>query len=779
MIRLFLAAQLAAALPNPDSTYSSAALRAFIADAARSNRFPPTVLQRYDARVESELSLLLRDTLGRERVAQVEQIAMSAAWERSGRYDLRVIGYRSQSVGVPYSALSFARSWTLPYLYGDRLTLGVEMGQMSSAGPERTRPDSAVPASQPDADSSREGRRSPRSRASPLRVVHPLATDRDQFYRFNGGDTVAQLRTHGRLIPIVRVLVTPHFDSAARAARIGAFEGEIDFDATRRQIVRMRGQFVTSRNAPRGRASALARLPGIVAVAYVEFVNAEVDGLFWLPAFQRSEFQAGFAPLGSVRSVFRLVSRFAGIRAEAADVPTVAVHIPDSIGRSGAAPAVEADSTPRFRRRLSYAPSDSVSRYAGWQEPLGTATGRVSGSDFDDLAPDVWRADGPPRVDLMPAKFDDVFRFNRVEGLYTGTAVTVRFRNAMPGVSARAHGGWAWRESTVRGGVSLALRRGPWTTSLRAERSLASTNDFTLPLEGSGVSLVSLFGGVDDQDYVDRRLASIGVARTIGSVKTALAAMELGVAEDRGEVARLRHGIIGAGAPFRSNRGASEGRYARGAAVLELHPDVTGVFLEPGMGAVLSYEIARGELAWQRAEVTLAARRSWSDVTLSGRAQGGALIGRHLPPQTLFELGGEGALPGYGYKEFAGDRAATGGMLVSYAFPVMRRPWRLVRSLMMPGLSPGLAAGIQAGWAEASSADARLAIDRLDPLMATPCDPSTRSDCPSPISRSTDGVRATVDARVTFFGGLLGVGVARPVDHRAPWRLVFRVGQEF
>src|SRR2546423_6585919 len=146
MLGVFVAAQLAAAVPGRDSTYSSPALASFIAVAAAANRAPPPMLRGYRARVESELSLLLRDTLGRERVAQVEQIAMTAAWERDLRYDLHVVGYRSQTVGVPYSALSFARSWTIPYLYGDRLSLGVEMTRMSSGGRRaRVRPDSAAP----------------------------------------------------------------------------------------------------------------------------------------------------------------------------------------------------------------------------------------------------------------------------------------------------------------------------------------------------------------------------------------------------------------------------------------------------------------------------------------------------------------------------------------------------------------------------------------------------------------------------------------------------------
>ena len=781
MLGVFAVAQLAAAMPARDSTYSSRALAQFIAEAAEANRIPPPPLRGYHARVESELSLLLRDTLGRERVAQVEQIAMAAAWARNQSYELRVVGYRSQTVGVPYSALSFARSWTLPSLYGDRLSLGVEMtGMTSTQRSRRVRPDSVTPLPA-DSGPARGGVVvRDRQRVQPLRAVHPLAGDRDRFYRFSGGDTVATLRSHGREIPIARVHVVPVFDSIARTTPIGAFEGEIDFDATRHQIVRMRGQFVESRSASAGQQSVLARLPGLVGVAFVEFVNAEVDGRYWLPAFQRSEFQASFAPLGPARSVFRLVSRFADLRVEtsgdSAGSPRTNVDTADTV--VDVAGVAGGDSIAPYRRRLTFAPADSVSRYGEWARPLGAATGEVSASDFDDLAPDVWRVDGPPRVDLMPTKLDEIARFNRVEGGYTGAAVAVRFRDAAPGLTAHAFGGWAWREETIRGGGSVALRRGLWTANVRAERSLTSTNDFTPPLEGSGVGLAALIAGVDDQDYVDRRVVSTGITRAMRSIETALLTAEVGLGEDRRETSRLEHGLFGTGR-FRFNRGSAEGRYARGVATLELHPDVTGVFLEPGVGAELSYEIARGQLNWQRMELTLATRAGWREFVLAGRAQGGVVIGSHPPPQTLFELGGEGVLPGYGYKEFGGDRAATAGFLAAYTFPLLRRPWRLVRSLVIPGLSPGIAAGIAGGWAEVSSAGARAAISSLDPGVSASCDPAVLATCVPPISRPTDGIRATVDARLTFFGGMLGVGVARPVDHPAPWRLVFRAAQEF
>lgn len=752
---LLLALQLAVASPRSDSIYTTAALRSFIASAALANQ-PPSTLRGYHARIESELSLLVRDTLGREHAAQIEQLAMAATWRRGDEYDLRVIGYRSQTVGVPYSALSFARSWTIPYLYGDRLTLGVEFNQTGGRGRE----------SKGDSSKSRNGKDD--HREDTLKAVHPLASDRDRFYRYSGGDTVAILRAHGRDVPLVRVHVTPVFDSSTRRTRIAAFDGEIDFDAIRHQIVRMRGQFVINSGAAVHRFS-LSRLPGIVAVAYVEFVNAEVDGKYWLPAFQRSEFQATFAPLGSDRSIFRLVSRF-----EAIDVARAEGQ--DSLRDSVAEVVAPQGQLLRAHNQLSFAPQDSLSKYHDWIEALGTATSNVSASDFDDLAPDAWRATGAPRLELAPTKLDEVFRFNRVEGAYTGVALSERFRDAIPGVTAHAYGGWAWTERTPRGGVSLSRRAGATSLTARIERSLATTNDFVPPLESGGEGFGALFGGIDDQDYVDRRTAALGLTSVIGSARTALVDFEGGVGSDRSEVSRLGRSPLGVGA-FRGNRGSIDGSYARGAMTFELHPDVSGIFLEPGVGIVASFEAATGQLRWQRAELTVAARTNFNDFVITSRAQAGLVSGRPLPPQQMFELGGENALPGYGYKQFAGDRAATAGAFAGYTFPILRRPWRLVRALMLPGLSPGLAAGIQGGWAEASSQSARDAIRGLDPPATVGC--GTLGACPIPVSTPTNGIRATVDARLTFFSGLLGVGVARPIDRGAPWRLAFRFGEEY
>jgi hypothetical protein len=714
---LFLIAQLSTVAAP---IYASAALRDLVTRASTANHSPPPAFGGYRAHVETEFSLLLRDTLGRERSAQIEQVASAVHWTRGGSYDMHVVGYRSQSIGSLVSMMSFVNGWTEPSLYGERLVLGVQIGP----------------------DSSRR-RRKPQSHT--IVAIHPFAADREEFYRYSGGDTVVVMHTLGRTIPIVRVHVTPHLRDSTRFA---AFDGEIDLDADRAQIVRMRGQFVVLGRA-KGRASFITRMPGLVAVAYCELVNAEIEGRYWLPAFQRTELQTTFALLGDTRAVMRVVSRFSD---------HVVETTPDTLSR------VERNDVPHH---TSWASSDSVSHFRGWTQSLGNATAGVTADDFDDVAPDVWKQTGGVRIDLFPTRTDNIVRYDRVEGLYTGLEANLRMRSVVPGLSAGAIAGRAWTEQTFRGGGHVTLRHDSWTVGARVERTLATTNDFIRPLEPTSGGLAAMIGSVDDFDYVDRRVALGAVTRVLGSVDRGLVTAQVGAGDDRAEVARLTHGLAGGGS-FRPNRGVTDGTYALGMVDTELRPDVSGESMHPGIGMASHYEIGRGKLDWQRAELSLFGRKYWGPIALSVDAEGGAVWGAVIPPQQLFELGGSGVLPGYAYKEFAGDRAALVRSDASYSFPVWRSPHRVWRTLFIPGASPGLAAGLQGGWAALLSDAARAAVTELGAGFSA-----------TPVSRATGGFRATLGLGMTFFSGALHVGFARPVDHRAPWRLVGGLGRSF
>ncbi len=303
---------------------------------------------------------------------------------------------------------------------------------------------------------------------------------------------------------------------------------------------------------------------------------------------------------------------------------------------------------------------------------------------------------------------------------------------------------------------------------MRAERTLPSTNDFGIPLGGDDPGFAALLSSLDDADYVDRRRAAVSITRVIGAIDVALVTAQAGFGQDRPERTRLSQGLFSTNGGFRPNRGAASGDYAFGSIDAEFHPSVTGDFARPGLGARAHYEYGRGDLDWQRAELALAARQYVGPLSMGAHADFGTVVGPNPPPQQLFELGGNELLPGYRFKQFAGDRAALFRTFIGYRFGVWQKPIPFFRGIYIPGLSPGLVASVQGGWTEISSPGAALAVRALGVDAAG-----------NPLSTATDGVRATAGGGVSFFSNLLHVGVARPIDHAARWHVVVGFGTLF
>jgi hypothetical protein len=723
--------------PQPDSTarvatsaYATESLRALVAAAAEANRRPPDSLAGYAARVESEMALGLRDTLGVDRTTQVEQFALDARWHRSGRYDLHVIGYRSQLLGPSLSMLSFLRGWTVPVLYGNRLRLGI----VGDTTRRRRSPFPTRRSRTMDGDSGAV-------------VVHPLAGDRDRFYRFEGGDTVAVLRTKWREIPVARVRVRPAPDAPAAAL---LFEGDLDLDATRREVVRMRGKLVRVDPAKDfGGVTGKGRV--VSGVGYLEFENAEIDGKYWLPTYQRTEMQGFFTPMGDVRSVFRIVSRFRQVTPNDPRVLAMGAR-----SDSGGADAY----------RLSRAGGDSTARYGGWELPLGEANARVSADDFTDLAPRAWSKTGPPVLELRARRFGEFVHFNRVEGLYTGLAGQLRLRDVAPGVVLRANAGWGWAEGTARGAAAADWQRGSQLWTARVERALEGTGDLAVDAR-SGSSIGALLYSLDNQDYVDRRSATLSLMTGARANPPARFRVEVGAVSDRGVRPHLERGLFGSDTGFRPMRGIDAGRYARAVIQLDLAPRASGEFLDEGLGSSIRVEAGRGDLTYERIDANAVLRWERGKMLVFGRVAG-ALVTGSPPPQQLVELGDQEGLAGYGYRQFTGDRGALGQLTAHWRFGWLTTPYRISGRLVVPGLAPGVATGIQGGWTELATPEGRAAaMGLLSPLGRVPA--------------ATGGVRATVDARLTLFGGVIGLGVARPIDgfrdRRGGWRFVFTLGQ--
>lgn len=716
MLPILLVAQIAAAQPE------SQALRQFIADAATVNAQIPDRLRAYRARIETEMSLALLDSGKRERTAQIEQIASDVRFRNPDRYDQRVIGYRNQSVGPTFSLMSIFGGWTTPTLYGNHLQLGVTSATSTNRA---INPKNASLA------------------------IHPLAVNRDIYYMYEGGDTAVTLfSTSGRRIPLARVRVTPRPDAPGDAI---LFYGDMYLDADRKQIVRMRGRIVELKDGKVTLKSG-SRIPGVSGASFVELVNVEVNGEYWLPAYQRTEFQARLAFLGEFRTLVRIVSRFYDIRAN------------DSSWTGPETP-------PGIQHSLTFASASSQQRYNDWQSPLGSASTDAYFAEFDDLAPESWRTDVSSGLRLTPRTLGEAFRFNRIEGAFTGLSLSHQFGGS-DGVLARGSLGYAWAEKVPRGMLGLQRTLGRTTTGVRAERALAHTNDFQPPLS-YGSTLTALFGSQDDYDYLDRRTATAFVSRAFGAQRQSNMRFEIGPGADHAVEQNVSKGFyVAKNAGFRPNRGIREGNYFRSTASVEIDPQVSGLFVDRGVGVSLYYDRADGDLKWQRVEFRTAARRELGPFQLYARGDIGALLGNPVPQQ-MFELGGDLGLTGFDYKEFAGDRAALVRTVIGYTFPILRAPIRLPSALVLPGLAPGVAAGIHGGWAEISSDEARQALIEL----GTRLDPATNLQVP--LSRPTGGVRASAEFLATFFSGALAIGVTRPIDESRKWKFTWRIGQGF
>ena len=714
-----LMVQLGASAAGPaqrdTATYASYRVRRVVESAAQLNARVPNSLGSYRAELESEIAAAVRRGDGAEETVGLEQVASTLTWDRHGNTEQRVVGYRSQSVGPNFSSLGFFEyAWAVPSLYGNRLAL--MFGQDTS---------------------SHRARRAAKHGGTATYAVHPLATDRAKFYTYAGGDTVLTMRVGERDIPIVRVTVTPRADLPGRTM---VFDGEIDLDAKRWHVVRMRGRF----GLAGGRETLLEALRSraIQGAAYVELVNREVNGELWVPQYQRFEAQ-GMAPIaGNAKVIYRILTRFRRLDVDSAS-PQIA--------------GVTGDSLEPRPHGITIANRETLANYHGWQNDIGAMSAEARASDFDDVAPDQLRPTGKLLVLLQVERFSDLARFNRVEGLFTGIGVTMRLRDRAPGLTLRGTAGWAWSEHTARGRLAAEYVRGASMWSVQIGRTLDVTNDFRSPFD-SGSTLGALFGQ-DDNDYIDRRLALATFTRAIGSSGIASVRMESGVVVDRNVEASLHRGPLTRSDTFLPNRRARSGAYVRHGVELRVNPDLDAELLRPGRSAVLRYERGDGTLTYQRLELRLMERANRGSWTLAARFDAGVLFGADPPPQQLFEVGRSENLAAYDYKEFAGDQAVVLRGIAMYKLPLFKAPIHLAGRLWLPEPSPAFALLLQGGWTGISGDAARREVSELGRRAG------------APVSRETGSARTSVGVGLRFFGSAMGIMVLRPLDHQVAWRV--------
>ncbi len=706
-------------------------LDTLLARARRAAHRPAPVLRGYEARAETEISLLLNTPAdlpgavagtraGTMEVAPlVEQLAARVSWRRDGEYAQHVVGYRAQSLNVSYSTLSFFRhSPVVPVLYGDRWWFFFASDTIGKG--ERRRPPSAA--------------------------VSPFGRDGATTYTFAGGDTVATLILGGRRVPLARIVVAPRPDlPRGRLALVG----DVIIDAERGDIVRIRGRVVgrsappvSGDTAPKRRGigdrigSVMVGLAGFTPAAYVELENQEIDGQWWLPRTQRIEMQVQTS-LGDGRAIVRTVSRMRDYALQREQTPQTA----DTVVALRTVPAT-----------LTFASADTVRAHRDWQREIGRVTAEAAATDFDDIAPQRLRSTGRPVLRPQLRRPTEFLRYDKVQGLFVGFGAQWRARDLMPGLQARGNAGLALGERTARGNLETTFDRGQHIWLFRAERSLASTNDLTQPY--AEITGLGGFFGVDDADYVHRDRVQLGITRLLDDRADAALRVEVGWGRDAPRANSVRGGPFG-GAPFRVNRPVDGGHYLSTMLALDVGRAVLSQGVQSGTGAQLSVERGDGELEFTRIDARVVARRQWGPVIGTSRVQLATLVGPSAPVQRLVELGGPTSLPGFGYKAFTGTRGALSRATLSYVLPILSQPLRFGR-LALPALAPSPSIGVTAGVIEsAASAQGRIAALGWN---------------------GSQGVRGSVDLRMRFFGGGFSAGVARAFDAGAPWRAVVSFG---
>jgi hypothetical protein len=549
-LTLLLAAQQQAAAPAlpGDTVYASPAIADIVNRAAALNAQVPAGLESYRARVETELSFVRAEPDGRETTSSSSRWPATCTGAADGGVLQQLLGYRSQTLGASFSGLSFFDvPWIVPILYGERIDLVRTGGPAYAEGGALLR----------------------------RRALHPFAATREDVYRFAGGDTVDIIVLPARRIPIVRIHVEPR--ATPRLPTL-LFHGDIDLDVTRMHIVRMQGRLI-----PSGRAAQRPRLHRAGRPLRQLRDRRVRRGL--LAAAHAAVRGAGAVP---PRRGARAVPRHLALRRHPHQRPGRAAPR----ARSAAAPVRPHGRRRRFRR----------------SRPLRRLARRPRRPQHRSRCPRLRRLrsaraapTGAPRLAFGARSFRQLLRFNTAEGAFTGAGLVFDFGDAAPGLSLRAHGGYAWAEGAWRGGAEIAQRARGWEFIGRGERQLAHTNDFTWGLDPEpGVPPML---AADQYDFL--RPPHRRPRRPHHRSEGAALRLEAARAADR----NVGRNVM----PFpdddpqaepppthfgntRLNRPILPGDYWLGRAELRLNPSAGGISLHPGPALRLAWEGATGDL---------------------------------------------------------------------------------------------------------------------------------------------------------------------------------------
>jgi hypothetical protein len=721
VLGVFLLLQAASAPPCANDT-----LCRLLQDAEAVNRRAMQSAGGYRASIETESATLGRREDRMEGISLLEQRSGSARWSTDIGFDYHLIGSRSSTNAIPLSRLAFLRiGWVIPTLAASPLQVITRSGRVTHADT--------------------------RSAAlAPVLVIHPLGEERERYYRYQGGQAVRrQLAGSDREVLAIEVL--PREDISGEHT---VFEGELELDPQTHALVRLFGRFRTI-----GRPKHLLSLPHFEpAATRVDLLNQRLPNGMWVPLVQRYEIQTASSLTAGYGATRRVISRFSNLQA----IPA---------GRA------EVSATATLGYGFTSAPRDSLRGFRHWQLRAGEASKSVGGADFIRYYPGRLRTTGKPIALLQGIRKGEFIRYNRIEGAFTGLAGILRLRDAAPGLFLHGTGGYAWKEKTARGAADIGWDSGGWTVAAGVARSLDVTNKFRNQFDNPSLAALA---GRDNWDYVERRAGRLSITRLVDAARGSVLQIEAARVKDVAVSRHLEHALVGK--RLRLNRGITPGSYWRGMAVFDWNPEVSPIFSHDGVGFRGEVETASGDLDYTRIEGRIVVRKSMRRVEFLARLQGGVVLGDTPPPQQLFELGDPSGLQGYGYKEFAGTRAALLRTRLTVPLGLLDRPLRLSSGLTLPAFSPAISLGFQSGIADARTAGGLAAVRALgdkydDKTGALIVDPVTGAPLPAAVAGKQ--LHSSVDVRLGLFGDALAVGLARGLEKGRKMKFIFGFGRQF
>jgi len=707
--------------PADSGAYSSPALRALVARAADSNASFPA--RSYTAHFESEIAVNKALPNRVEGISSVEQFDGTLSWSASGG-DQHSQGYRIVTTGLPLPAgYVLGSAWIAPVLYGDRFTLLSDPKQAGTTG--LTEKDSLE--------------------ARAENVVHPLASDRDQYYSYARGDTIEVVDAFGQSRRVVVVEVTPH-SSFPTETRI--FTGQLYLEVGTGALMRMRGQIYSVR--PPGKPLKGLKKIGnalVASASIIDFQNTRSDGVL-IPTYQSADLAILLPLTTAMGTMVRLVTVLDRVSVQ-----------------GGGSVALGAGTVMPVVQRTS-APKDSLSHYRGWEDSPTDWPSRYLINQRLDVGPPRFRPTGDPVAFVRSPTTYDFFRFNRVEGLYLGVNGTLFLRDKFPGLALRGGVGYGFWDHEVKGGLVTTLRRGPWLTEVTAERELAVVTKFRDPLDYA-MGTRPIFAQ-DLYDYADRYVGQVGVGHELQKRRNGIIRADFGVVKDQATPQELTHGPVGQ--TYYPNPLVDEGTYFRSRLSVIWREDVSSHFARPGIGAQLYLENGQGDFHYSSVNARLVGRANAAGLLFSFVGYGGAVTApTAIPTQQLFLIGGDFTLPGYDFDQFGGSRALLLTGQIGYVLPFLKRPIPVGKKLALPAINPNINLISYVGWTGASSIG-QATLDQL----------GTRINSDGqvvPYSVTTDGARGSIQLKLGLFGNFLGFGVARTLDADGNWAFVFSMSQ--